>query len=135
VQALVTSLHALSVRIKDLVEARGVPQSDVIVKPLLDDLKAWRTAIEERFQGRAENAARPVGEGGDLEERLTARLARMEARIDGLFSEVGEGELSTEDCKNFYRLLGSFRGLSDAAIGYGRLADKFNWAPWREARF
>lgn len=135
VQALVSNLHALAFRIEDLVEARRHPQSDLIVKPLLDDFKAWRTAIEERFQRRADETALPVGEGGDLEDRLKARLARMEARIGETFAEVGEGDLSVQDCGNFYRLLGSFRGLSEAAIGYGRLADKFNWAPWREARF
>ncbi len=33
------------------------------------------------------------------------------------------------------RLLGSYRGLSEAGIGYLRLAEKINWAQWQEARF
>ncbi len=42
---------------------------------------------------------------------------------------------SNRDYENIYRLLGSFRGLSEAGIGYARLAEQVNWARWQEARF
>jgi len=32
-------------------------------------------------------------------------------------------------------LLGSYRGLSEAAIGYAQLAEGIKWAQWREERF
>ena len=46
-----------------------------------------------------------------------------------------ERELSSQDLAKFYRLLGSYRGLAEAAVGYGRLADTIDWAQWREPRF
>ena len=59
----------------------------------------------------------------------------MESRINETFLLAGEGELSTADYENFYRLLGSYRGLSETRIAYLQLAETINWAQWREARF
>ena len=73
--------------------------------------------------------------GVDAQERLTARLARLEARIAEVFDSAREGELRAEDYENLYRLLGSYRGLSESGIHYIRLAEKINWAQWQEARF
>jgi hypothetical protein len=73
--------------------------------------------------------------GGEVRDRLTARLAKFQTRLDEAFRLAGEGELRDEDYENAYRLLGGFRGLSEAMIDYARLADGMNWAQWREERF
>jgi hypothetical protein len=39
------------------------------------------------------------------------------------------------DHDRFYRYLGAFRGLSEAAIGHARVASGVYWDVWREARF
>jgi uncharacterized membrane protein YccC len=131
VQALVTNLYALAHRINDLVEAGGVAQAELVERHLLDDLRDWGQVIEERFRRRADptRPMRPVA------DRLAARLARMETHVSETFALAGEGVLSTEDYRNFYRLLGSYRGLSESAITYAQIADGMNWERWREARF
>ena len=70
-----------------------------------------------------------------MQDRLMARLAKLEARVAETFRLANEGELGAKDYENFYCLLGSFRGLSETGIGYVRLAEQINWAQWREARF
>jgi hypothetical protein len=67
--------------------------------------------------------------------RLAARLGGLEASIAEMFAQSGKGELSSADYKNLYRLLGSYRGLSEAAIGYAQLAEGIKWTQWQEARF
>jgi hypothetical protein len=135
VQALVTSLQALALRIKELVEARGQPQAEQLVRELIDDVRAWRMLVEKQFQLWADNQAQLVEPGVDPGDLLKARLAKVEAHMDKAFTLVSEGQLSDADYENFYRLLGSYRGLSEAAIDYARLAYGFNWAQWKEARF
>ena len=44
-------------------------------------------------------------------------------------------ELSIDDLKSVYRLLGSYRGLSEAGIDFRRSAADIDWAQWQEARF
>jgi uncharacterized membrane protein YccC len=135
VQALVTSLHAFAFRIKALAEMRDLPQADLLVKELLHDVRAWRLIVQEHLRLWADNPAKALYSSVEMQDRLTARLARLEARVDETFRQLGEGELGTRDYENWYRVLGSFRGLAEAGIGYARLAEKINWAQWREARF
>lgn len=61
-------------------------------------------------------------------------MSSLEARIDQTYKQAGEGQLSPQDYENFFRYLGSFRGLSEAGIGYIRLADTINWKQLQEAR-
>jgi len=135
VQALVSSLRIVGYRIKDLVEAREQPQAHLLVKDLIEDLRSWRSQVAERFRLRADDPGAEMEPEAELEARLAARQARMEARIGETLRQAGEGEFSTEDYRNFYRLLGSYRGLVEAAIGHARLAADIDWARWQEARF
>jgi hypothetical protein len=135
VQVLVASLYALGHRINDLVEARGYPQAERVQKHLLDDLRAWHQVIDARLQRRADDPTQYIEPTADVRKRLADRLDRLETSIEELFAQTDKGDLSTADYSNLYRLLGSYRGLSEAAIGYAQLSDGINWARWREARF
>ena len=131
VQALATSLQALAYRIRDLVDARELPQADVLVEAMLDDVRAWRLVAQEQLRLWADDPALAAEAGVAIQDRLTARITKLEARIDETFRSVGDGILREEDYENFYRLLGAFRGLSESGIEYAR----FDWARWKEARF
>jgi hypothetical protein len=135
VQTLVASLYALANQIKDLVEAGDYPQAELVQKRLLDDLRAWHQVIDARLQRRADDPTQYIEPSADVRKRLTDRLAGLEASIEEIFTRSDNGELSTADYDSLYRLLGSYRGLSEAAIDYAQLADGINWAPWQEARF
>jgi uncharacterized membrane protein YccC len=134
VQTLATNLQAVAYRIKELVEARESPQADLLVRELHDDLRAWRVVVQTQLQLWADDPAQGIARGGEMQERLAARLAQLEARIEA-FRATDEGALSARDYENFYRYLGALRGLSESAIDYFRLAQEIDWAQWREARF
>jgi len=133
VQTMVNSLEALALRLKDLVDAREYPIASLLVRELLDDVRAWRMVIEGLLQNWSDNpAAEP---DGDLQDRLTAKLKEMETRINRTLSLAEQEDLSEEDYKNFYRLIGSFRGLSESVVAHAKLAQSIDWAQWKEARF
>ncbi len=73
--------------------------------------------------------------GAGVQERLRTRLETLEVRIAEAFRLAGEGELGVQDYKNFYRLLGSYRGLSESGLEYIRIAKQIDWVQWQEARF
>ena len=130
VQELVMGVFALGYRVQALVEAREAPLADVVEEQLMDEKRDWHQVIEEWFRRPDISAPAP-----ELAADLSERLARLETRIDEAFARAGEGMLRTEDYENFYRLLGCYRGLSEAVISYARLAGAFDWQPWREMRF
>ena len=130
---MVNSLEALALRLKDLVDARKYPIASLLVRELLDDVRAWRMVIEGLLQNWSDN---PTAEpDGDLQDRLTAKLKEMETRINRTLSLAEQEDLSEEDYKNFYRLIGSFRGLSESLVEHAKLAESIDWAQWKEARF
>jgi ElaB/YqjD/DUF883 family membrane-anchored ribosome-binding protein len=133
VQMLVNSLQALALRLKDLADMRKHPQATSLVQELLDDVRAWRMAIQELFQKWSDD---PASEPADyLQNRLSAKLNEMENRIDWTLGQADQRELSEADYQNFYRLVGSYRGLSESIVEHAKIAGGLNWQEWKEERF
>ena len=76
-----------------------------------------------------------VDPGADLEQRLSARLHRLEQRINESLSLTEANVLSNEDYENFYRVLGSYRGVSEAMLALAKTNEDVSLARWQEARF
>ena len=71
----------------------------------------------------------------DLEQRLAAGLSVLERRIDASIEQADRQALSEEEGENFYRLLGAYRGVSEAAVAYAGSAAAIDWADWSEEKF
>lgn len=133
VQALVTSLQALAYRLQELTEARRTSQPDLLGEGVLDDLRAWQIALKEGFQRLTESPDK--ASASKFQERLATQFADFEKRVSETLDQTGAGALPEENYENFYRLLGGYRGVSEAAVAYAGVAEKVNWAEWRESRF
>jgi hypothetical protein len=133
VDALVPSLQALALRIEEVLNTRQLPTNDWLVEKFFDDVRTWRLAIIEILRGwGTDPAALAIG---DLEERLEARLSRMDQEIQETIATAPEGTVSEQDFESFYRVLGAFRSLSEAIVAHATLARAIDWARWQEARF
>ena len=109
------------------------PHAKLLVRGLLTDVRAWRLKVRETLQGFSRDPAAAPADA--LRERLAAELEHLEGRIEETLGKAGEGELSDRDGERFYRLLGAYRGLSEAVIDYAVTAEGIAWDRWREARF
>jgi len=128
VQALNATIEVIAIKLSMLVEAYGSFQVEQVGRPLQEDLRSWRSALVALFQGWADNPT--AAPADDLQERLTT----FETRIAQTFAAAGGRQVNDETCENFYRLLGSYRGLSEAAVDYAQLAEGMKWAQCRKAR-
>ena len=133
IQALVASLQALSYRIQDLLEAGALPQSEVMVRELRNDVSTWRTAVQEIFGELSKKPERAVR--ASLRSRLDAILGRLEACIEEAFNNAQDGAISEIDSRNLYRLLGVHRGMSEALVDFAGQVGRIRWARLREERF
>ena len=133
VQALADSLQALSGRVRELLEVRGAAQSPAIVRELIADMRAWRLGIREVLVALA---ADPAGvEAGRLRGRLDAKLQAMEARTENTLDGAARDDASTEELDNMYRMLGAYRGVSEALVSFASQARAIDWPRVREAHF
>jgi hypothetical protein len=90
-------------------------------------------AIEELFQNWSDTPS--TEPDGELQNRLAARLTEMETRINQTLGLVEQGGLGEDDYENFYRLIGSYRDLSESVVAHAKLARGIDWAQWEKARF
>ena len=133
VQALVTSLQSLSYRMMQLLEERDNLQAPFLVRELLADIRAWRLKVQASFQQLSENPT--AGEHEVFRTGLDRITEHMEARIREVIDKATNVQLSDQDAENFYRLLGAYRGVSEALVDYAGNAGVIDWARWHEERF
>jgi len=132
-QAVVTSIQGLSYRIHELLEESSNPQAQFLVQELQADVRAWRLNVRETFQSLAEDPA--AGEREMFRSRLSEIMDRLEKRIKATLDQTPKGQISYWNAENFYRLLGAYRGVSEALINYAGSAGTIDCGRWKEERF
>ena len=130
--ALVNSLQALTYRLQELQEVRGMPQSALLAAALTEDMQAWRQRVIDVFQQLSED---PSYRENLLRAGLDERLGQVERRIGECLEKAEGSSASPAEQQNFYRLLGAYRGTSEALLDFADLAATVDWTPWYEERF
>jgi hypothetical protein len=130
---LTTRLQDLAYRFQELIEARDNPQAEILVRDLLEDLRAWRLKMQALFQVLSRDPAAETADG--LSEGLAETFRHLEGRIEETLNKLAEGELSARDGERFYHLLGACREVSESLLDCARSVHAIDWARWREARF
>lgn len=119
-------LQSLSFRMEELVEARDKPQATVLVEAMLEDIRNWRLAVEHTFQHLVKDGNHCQQQ--DLRDKLERIVAELESRTRQVMDTEQGLVLSIEENKNFYRLLGAYRGVSEALVTYTGNASRIDWA-------
>jgi uncharacterized membrane protein YccC len=133
VQGLVNSLQPLSYRMNELLKERGSSQAAFLVQELRSDVRDWRVKVQETFQRLAEEP--DAGDKETFRAGLAQIIDHLEQRIEETLDKAAKSQLSDRDGENFYRLLGAYRGVSEALVEYAGSAETIDWAVWREERF
>jgi uncharacterized membrane protein YccC len=133
VQTLITSLQGLAYRMHGLLETSGDPQAPFVLQELRRDIRAWRLKVQGTFQRLSEDPA--AAEQETLRAGLADIMGHLERSIKETLERAPEGELSDQDGGNFYRLLGAYRGVSEALVDFAANAGVIDWTRWREERF
>jgi uncharacterized membrane protein YccC len=133
IQAVVTSMQGLAYRMQELLEERGNPQAQFLMQALQADVRAWRIGVQEAFQSLAEDPA--AGDREAFSNKLDKVKNRLEERIEVTLDTAAEKQFRARDAENFYRMLGAYRGLSQALVNYAGHAAAIDWVQWKEDRF
>lgn len=132
-QAALTSLEMLGWHIQELTAARKQIGWIELPQELNNDLQTWRTRVETLF---ARLSAEPgAADHATLRKGLDDLLERINKGIEEMFNSTYSQSLTPEDENNAYQLLGSFRGLSEALLGYARTSADIDWPRLAESRF
>jgi hypothetical protein len=130
---LVNRLQALTYRIQELLETRDSLPPDRLLENLLTDFRDWHLGLQKTLQqlavdpGTVEHAA--------FRQGLDSAMQRLEARIHESLDRIAGDQISDRDKENFYSLLGTYRGVSEALVEYAGSAGGIDWDRWQEERF
>lgn len=132
IQAMVASIQALVYRIEQILETGLVYREKPLSIELREDLKAWHRGIENTFDqwSRTPEAETVTA----LRQRLEKAFILLEKRVEEVINRDSD-EVSRQEEEDFFRLLGGYRGVSEAALAYAAAAQAINWDHWREERF
>jgi hypothetical protein len=132
-QALVDSLQALAYRMQDLIEIRATPQSQVLAHELLFQVRAWRVGLQDIFCNLSQHPE--TADFADFRSRLDAMMERFEELIEKAVAGDDQASTATRENENSIRLLGAFRGVSEALVNFARQSSGIDWPRLRETRF
>ena len=135
VQTMIAALQAIAYRIEDLVRARQLPQANLLVTAVIEDLREWRLTAQNQLRLWAEDPALAASQADAMRDRLLARISRLEEKTGETLRGIKEGQISERDLENLYRILGAFRGLSESGIAFSTAAEGIDWKAWKEERF
>jgi hypothetical protein len=132
-QALTSSVQALAYRMQDLIEARVTPQTQRLTPELSSQVRAWRIGLQEILSNLSRQPE--ATDVADLRARLDATLGRLDAQVEKAVAGADQTSGSIRESENSFRLLGAFRGVSEAVVDFARQATKIDWVHLREERF
>ena len=132
-QALTSHLQALTFRMQELLEVRDSPQAALLVRELRTDIRAWLLGMQKLFQDLSQGPT--TASAAAISDEMAVALEHLETRIEETLNMARKGEISDLDGERFYRLLGAYRGVSEAAIQYAGFAEEINWSRWHETQF
>lgn len=132
-EAYAASVEALAGRLAVFDRARDEAQAQAIVERLSEEGRDWRAALQELFGALAVDPA--AADRNQLRQRLDRAMTRLEGRIKETLQDLDPGSLSAGEAERLYRLLGAYRGLSEALVDLVGQAERIDWPRITEARF
>jgi hypothetical protein len=133
IESLVTVLQGISYRIDELVEAGSdIGVNAAAEHDMLDDLRHWNQGLEHAFGRWSVQPEAQVEDKQILD--IKDWLKAFETKVDQSINQIGNSK-TEEECEEFYRLLGGYRGMSVAVAKYYQVAHSIDWEQWREERF
>jgi len=133
VQAVVTRLQLLGSRMEQLLEERDNLDAPILIQQLRDDLRGWQNGIRSSMRRLTQGPA--AVDQKSLQCALDNTLQKLEGRVRDVLDRESEDQFSEQDAESIYRLLGAYRGVSDALVSCVGNAGTIDWSLWRQERF
>ena len=133
IDAISTHFQVTGMRIQALLESHSNPPAQFFIDELLTDSRAWRLTMQEAFQSLSKQSI--IENGTGFRNKLRKITGHLEARIETVLNKTDYDEISEMDRDSFYRLLGAYRGISDALLEHSGNARLIDWEEWHDSRF
>jgi len=146
---MLTNLQALSYRMHDLLEARDKHQAqflmqelfkegdkhqaEFLAQELLKDILTWQLRVQDIF--RSLSVEPSVKKHEDFQTRFAEIMGNLDERMRETLNKATAGNFNDQNAGNFFRLLGTFQGMSETLARCIESVSVIDVPRWREERF
>jgi len=131
-QALLNDLQTLAYRLEAFVDETARLHAERLPEELRHDLDAWAADITATLRQWSQD---PAASTQDLADSMSRVLSEFEKKLAASIDQSGGDTPDEHRYEDFYRLLGSYHGVSFAALAFAGRARGMDWSHWREERF
>lgn len=132
IEKMVSTLEVLIVRIEALITAARSGKDSKINAELAGILADWGQRLEEAFVAWDHLPAEVMESNSN--ELVLERINLLEQKLNDWVARSGQ-EITEEEGIQFYQLLGGYRGVTEGALAFVKIAEKLDWEQWKEERF
>ena len=132
-QALTAEIQALGYRMQETLEARAGVRRPLAGSETQNEMASWRAGLKEIFRRLSldpDSADHP-----GFRTQLEAKLAHLETQIEAALNEADSMSIPQAEAERAYRILGAYRGLSEAVVAFAKQTSTIDWPRLKEARF
>ncbi len=131
IEDMVNSIEVMVVRMETLFEAKSLSQDNQLIE-LSATISDWKERLIRTFDSWDDLPEEEIE--SNATELVFKKMQELEERLKIIVAE-NENEINEEEGIQFYRLLGGYRGVTEAILSFARVADKIDWKQWKEERF
>ena len=130
---IIANLQAISNRVQEIHVVASEAHHSEDLNVIIQELQEWHAKLQIAFTDLAQDPT--ISDSEYFQNRLAEIMSTLENRIKALFNKSNVQNYKTFEANSFYHLLGTYRGLSEALVGYSKSTDSIDWSRWKEQRF
>ena len=130
---LLLNIATLSYSIEEWFLSSRLHQSKLILPETIEELAKWSRGIGSVFKGYYSDLDSSISR--QMEEDLKIHMTTLEAIVNQNLEYIKQLRVTSQEKENFYRLMGSYYGLTNSLISYAGVAEQINWKHWEEEVF
>lgn len=133
IDELLTNFLSLSNSIDEWLTSNYLNQTKLILPETIEELSKWDKGIENVFSTYCNDLDSPVS--SQIKDSYVSHVHTLETIVNKNTKRIKLLEITADEKENFYRLVGSYQGLSLSLISYATAAEQINWNHWEEEVF
>jgi len=131
IEELVSTLEVIVVRMDTLTEANSGSRGNNLIE-LNEIITRWRGRLLQAFDSW-DNLT-----GKEIKSRTSDLVLKKMDELEIMMKDIvakNAGKIDQEEGIRFYKLLGGYRGVTEATLRFAAVADHMDWKEWKEERF
>jgi uncharacterized membrane protein YccC len=131
IEEMISALQLLAFKIEALMDAKSIGRENDLPEMLREAIDDWKQKLGKTLDNWETNHDELNIRNN---EAMKYRINLLEEKLAAIVSQ-NKNSLNEKEGIQFYHLLGSFHGVTQATLSFANAADNIDWHQYKEERF